>query len=232
MSKIGRVLVTCYKNDCSPGSGNTAAKLVFVKASGSRVERKKPNLFAPAQRMCGARRFFIFVADTVDSRRRMQKKRRWMSMKRSKKVVNMDREALYDCLSTLLTNQKVNSKNVSVRCHSNATVITCESGASVSMNDTQSSEHEWKLDTSAVSEVRELVTICVACSSEKNARDLQRIVSAYEGTMRANGTQEFIVTATTSVKKVDGLIDQLMPFGIKCMSRTSLELDHHEHRFL
>jgi hypothetical protein len=41
--------------------GNTAAKLVFVKASGSRVERKKPNLFAPAQRVCGARRFFILL---------------------------------------------------------------------------------------------------------------------------------------------------------------------------
>jgi acetolactate synthase small subunit len=100
------------------------------------------------------------------------------------------------------------------------------------MNDIQSSEHEWKLDTSAVSADRELVTICVARPSVKSAGDLQHIVSAYEGTLQANGTQEFIVTATTFVKKVDELIDQLIPFGIKCMSRTSLELDHHEHRFL
>lgn len=153
-------------------------------------------------------------------------------MKQSKKVVNMDREALYDCLSTLLTNQKINSKNVSVRCHSNTTVITSESDAVVPTNDTQSSENEWKLDTSAAGADRELVTICVAHSSEKNEQDLQRIVSAYEGTMRANGGREFIVTATASVKKIDELIDQFMPYGIKCMSRTSLELDHHDQRFL
>ncbi|SFG53666.1 hypothetical protein [Sporolactobacillus nakayamae] len=144
-------------------------------------------------------------------------------MKRSKKVVNMDRETLYDCLSTLLTNQKINSKNVSVRCHSNTTVITSESDALVSTHDTQSSEHEWELDTRAVSADRELVTISVRY--EKKECGLKRLVSAYGGTIRVNGDREVIVTATASVKKVDALIDQLMPYGITCMSRTSFELD-------
>ncbi|MET1248246.1 hypothetical protein ABWW58_05585 [Sporolactobacillus sp. STCC-11] len=144
-------------------------------------------------------------------------------MKRSKKVVNMDRETLYDCLSTLLTNKKINSKNVSVRCHANTTVITSESDALIPTHDTQSIEHEWKLDTRAVSADRERVTISVRY--EKDECGLKRLVSAYGGTIRANGDREVIVTATASVKKVDALIDQLMPYGIKCMSRTSFELD-------